>query len=116
MIEEMTKAQSMIAEMPDGEVEKSFTDYQAETFAHCKSIIKHAQSMVAKAKDKPTEIVTSSRELTVAYGQLVQATQGALATIDSDDVSHVLLYLVTVTILMFGLGCDSAAEASSCGR
>ena len=92
MIDDITKYQAMIAEMPDGEVEKSFTDYQAETFAHCKSVIKHAQTMVAKAKDAPTEIVTSSRELTVAYGQLVQATQGALATIESDDVSHVTIY------------------------
>ena len=82
----------MINEMPDGEVEKSFTDYQAETFAHCKSIVKHAQSMVAKVKDTPTEIVTSSRELTVAYSQLVQATQGALATIESDEVSHVTIF------------------------
>ena len=87
MIEDITKAQSMIAEMPDGEVEKTFTDYQAETFAHCKAIVKHCQMMVSKAKDTPTEIVTGSRELTAAYGHLVSATQGALATIESDDVS-----------------------------
>lgn len=88
MVEDITSAQARIGDMPDGEVEKTFTDYQAETYTHCKSLVKNAQAIAAKGKDNPSEIVTSSRELTVSYGRLVEATQGALATIESSDVSQ----------------------------
>ena len=85
IVEEFSKAQARIDQLPEGEM-KTFADYQAEAFASCKSIAKLAQEIINKSNNNPKEIMTSSREMTVQYGKLVDSTQGALATIDSDEV------------------------------
>ncbi len=65
---------------------KSFSDYQAKTFVTCKVIVKNTQEMISNANNKPSEIIASSRELSGSYNKLVESVQGAVATIDSDEV------------------------------
>ena len=85
MVDEIRKAMARLQESP-GEVSKTFMDYQTDTFTYCKAITKSVQEMVVKVSSLPQELPTYSRELTNAYSQLVNTTQCALATIDSQNV------------------------------
>ena len=98
IVEEFSKAQARIDQLPEGEM-KTFADYQAEAFASCKSIAKLAQEIINKSNNNPKEIMTSSREMTVQYGKLVDSTQGALATIDSDEVCTCTMYVHVCTCM-----------------
>lgn len=92
MVDEVAKAQARINQMLEGCVDKSFVDYQAETFMQCREMVKHVQEVVTLSKSSPNEIVVSSREVTKAYCQLVDVTQGAIATIEMDEVCLSLLF------------------------
>lgn len=91
MVDDITKAQAQINELPEGEI-KTFTEYQSEVVEACRNIAKKSHDMYAKASSNPSEIVTSSRAVTASYSKLAEATQGALATIESDDVSILLIH------------------------
>ena len=86
MVDEIRKAMARLQESP-GEVSKTFMDYQTDTFTYCKAITKSVQEMVVKVSSLPQELPTYSRELTNAYSQLVNTTQCALATIDSQNIA-----------------------------
>lgn len=97
IVDEFIKAQEKLQQLPMGEM-MTFSDYQAKTFTMCKTIVKNTQEIVSNANNKPSEIMTSSRELSSSYNKLVDSIQGAVATIESDDVStqsHVL-YIIRV--------------------
>ena len=85
MVDDISKAQARIPEMPTGEV-KTFTEYQTQALEACRSIVTNTRDMTNKATTNPSDISTCSREITVNYGKLADATQGALATIESDEV------------------------------
>ena len=91
MVDEIKKAMARVQESP-GEVSKTFADYQTDTFTYCKAITKNAQEMVVKASSLSQELPTFSRELTNAYSQLVDTTQCALATIDSQNVNLAFVF------------------------
>lgn len=91
MVDEIKKAMARVQESP-GEVTKNFADYQTDTFNSCKAITKNAQEMVVKVSTMPKELPTFSRELTNAYSLLVDTTQCALATIDSQNVTVACLF------------------------
>eukprot|EP00731_Ephydatia_muelleri_P016952 Em0010g50a len=91
MVDEIKKAMARVQESP-GEVSKTFADYQTDTFTYCKAITKNAQEMVVKASSVSQELPTFSRELTNAYSQLVDTTQCALATIDSQNVNLAFVF------------------------
>ena len=89
MIDDITKAQTRINELPDGEV-KTFTEYQSAAVEACRKLVNSSHDMTTKVSSNPSEIVLSSREVTLNYGKLADATQGALATIESDEVKYSL--------------------------
>ena len=86
MVDEIQKAMALVEETLPDEVEKTYADYQAVTFEHCKMMAKHAQEMVLKSGSAPDELVGTSREVTTTYTQLVESARGALATIESAEV------------------------------
>ena len=85
MVDDISKAQARIADMPSGDV-KTFTEYQTQALEACRSIVTTTRDITLKASSKPSEINTCSREITINYAKLADATQGALATIESDEV------------------------------
>uniref|UniRef100_A0A1X7VGP0 FERM domain-containing protein n=1 Tax=Amphimedon queenslandica TaxID=400682 RepID=A0A1X7VGP0_AMPQE len=85
MVEDISKAQARIADMPSGDV-KTFTEYQTQALEACRSIVTTTRDITMKASSKPSEINTCSREITINYAKLADATQGALATIESDEL------------------------------
>ena len=91
MVDDVSKAQARITELPEGDI-KTFTEYQSEVVEACRNIVTKSHDMCTKAATNPTDIVTCSREITVSYNKLADATQGALATIESDDVSILIIY------------------------
>ena len=88
MIDDIKKAMTRLDDtMEGGEVQKTYTDYQAETFGHCKAVPKLVQELVLKSSSAPSELAAVSRELVTVYSGLVNSTRGSLATIDSENVS-----------------------------
>ena len=85
MLEEFSKAKSHIDELLEGEV-SSYAEYKATAMETCALIVKSAMEMKTKANTEPSEIVMFSRCVTDAFKKLVDATQGALATTESDEV------------------------------
>lgn len=85
MLEEFSKARSRIDELLEGEV-STYAEYKAAAMESCASIVKSAKEMRTKANTQPAEIVMFSRSVTDAFKKLVYATQGALATTESDEV------------------------------
>ena len=59
--------------------------------------------MVSNANNKPTEIISSSRELSGSYNKLVDSVQGAVATIDSDEVTSFSLNVMVAYFNSFVL-------------
>ena len=87
MTEEINKAMTRLGSTPEGEIEGTYADYQADTFQHCKGLTKHAQDMVLKSSSSPGELSNVSRELTSTYSCLVDSARGALATIKSPEIA-----------------------------
>lgn len=87
MTDEINKAMTRLEVTPEGEVEGTYSDYQAETFKNCKNLAKFAQDMVLKASHSPGELSNSSRELTDTYSALVDSARGGLATIESHEIA-----------------------------
>jgi talin len=90
MVDDITKAQTRLDE-PLEEVTKTYTEYQKEVVECCQTIVKKSQAMLTKASSNPNEINVCSREVTDTYSKLVGSCQGALATIESDNVHNSLL-------------------------
>jgi talin len=87
MVDEIVKSQGRLQETVDREPDKTFSDYQSETFQNAKAVAKHAQEVVAKSKSSPEEMSAYSRGLTTAYAQLIDSSRGALATIENAEVA-----------------------------
>jgi len=85
MVDKMKKAMAREEETLPDEIGKSFADYQATMFEHCKTMVKHAQEMVLKSDSDP-EVIATSRKVVTTYSQLVESVRGALATIESAEV------------------------------
>ena len=87
MADEITKSMDRLADVPEGEVERVYTDYQNDAYKLCKEVTKHTQDLVLKSSSNPNEMVSTSRELTSTYSQLVDSARGALATIESTELA-----------------------------
>ena len=102
IVDDFNKAQGRIEQLPEGEME-TFSDYQTKTFTTCKLIVKNIQEITSNANNRPTEIIASSRQLSGSYNRLVDSVQGALATIESDEVTAILNLHYHQSRLMVGL-------------
>lgn len=87
MVDEISKAIALMGETLHEEPELTYADYQSGTFQQCKAMSKHSQEMVSKSSSAPDEMVGMSRQVTDTYTQLVESARGALATIESAEVS-----------------------------
>ncbi len=87
MVDEINKAMARLDETVEEEVDDTFADYQAKAFTECKQVAREAQEMLAKSTSAPDELSTVSRDLTATYTDLVESSRGALATIESAEVS-----------------------------
>lgn len=86
MVDEIAKARDRMDETLESEVEKTFADFQTETFDECKALAKHTQEAVQKSVSGPDELLGTSRDVTATYVTLVESARGALATIESAEV------------------------------
>ena len=87
MVDDINKAMVRLDETLDAEVERSYADYQADTFKQCKALARNAQEMVLRSSSDPGDMAPTSRDLTTTYSQLVDDARGALATIESNDIA-----------------------------
>ena len=83
IVDDFNKAQGRIEQLPEGEMETFF--------------------LTSNANNRPTEIIASSRQLSGSYNRLVDSVQGALATIESDEVTAILNLHYHQSRLMVGL-------------
>lgn len=88
MMDDITKAMNRLDETVKEEVRGTYSDYQAATFEHCKTITRHAQEIVLKSSSNPGELSDSSRELTTAYDKLVESARCAIATLESHEINN----------------------------
>ena len=91
MVDEIVKAQGRLGEVMEREPDKNFSDYQTQTFQNAKTVAKHAQEMALQGANAPETLSAISRSLTTAYGQLVDSSRGALATIEGEEVAMAII-------------------------
>ncbi len=95
MIEDLSKSIDRLNENIKGEVPGSYTDYQKETFEHCKEMSSDTQDMLIKSSSNPGELAQCSRLVTDSYSAMVDSARKALATTDSLELASVLKKAVT---------------------
>ena len=105
MVDEIGKAMSRLDNTLEGEVDKTYAEYQAETFKECKAVAKHAQDMMVKAGQAPDGMTDVSRELVITYSELVDSARGALATIESAEVCVCRFVCVCVCLCVYMYVC-----------
>ncbi|KAK2512204.1 Tln1 [Columba guinea] len=90
MVDSITQAINQLDEVPMGEPEGSFVDYQTTMVKTAKAIAVTVQEMVTKSTTNPDELGILANQLTNDYGQLAQEAKLAALTAENEEIgSHI---------------------------
>ena len=87
MLDDISKSMNLLDDTIKDEEVKTYSDYQAKAFEHFKKLTTCAQEMVLKSSSSPGEMCDSSRTLTIVYADVVNCSCGAMATLESHDIT-----------------------------